>query len=159
MRANLACKEGPDPEQLLLRCHPGQDAGTPFPSCTRSSFDTSPGALPGCPSTHWCTGSPPALLTPRQALRASLGSEAGVRQDQPRCSQAQMLPPSTNAVPHAQPTRARGETPRDVRGDGGDACTAGRECRPLGTAQPRQGRRSGAKPPEESFAQRLPPKG
>lgn len=40
--------------------------GTPFPSCTRSSFDTSPGSLPGCPSTHRCTGTLPALLTPCQ---------------------------------------------------------------------------------------------
>ena len=36
----------------------------------------------------------------------------------PAALQAQMLPPSTNAVPHAHPTCAQGETPRDARGDG-----------------------------------------
>lgn len=72
---------------------------TPFPSCTRSSFDTSLSALPGCPSTHRCTGMLPALLTPClpcsppasplhhlpgsvDKLTGHVGSEADVQQDQ-----------------------------------------------------------------------------
>lgn len=128
-RANLACKEDPDRGQLLLRCHPEKDVGTPFPSCTRSSFDTSPSVLPGCPCTHWCTGRLPALLTPCQPCSppARLCGQAGQPawearlvsgRISPAALHAQMLPPRTNAALHAHPTCAQGETPRDARGDG-----------------------------------------
>lgn len=159
MRENIACKESPDPGQLLLHCCPREQVGRSFHSCTRISFDSSPGALWGCPSTPRCTGTLPVLCIP--SLPACLPGQAG----QPAWERACCLAgttvllcrlqrfPQAAARPHADPTCARGSARGHgrSRGSAGDAGAAGRERghRAAGWAKP--GRQRGAKPPGEAL--------
>lgn len=147
------CKEGPDPRQLLLHCCPRGHVGRPFLSRTRISFDTSPGALSGCPSTHGCTGTLPILRTPCLAPWASwpacLGSGPAVWQEQLRCSPGCSAAPGTNAGPVQSPA---------VLGTPGCRGRAGRERGLLGTA-PRPGKAGqtkGSQTPGEGLDQSLP---
>lgn len=146
MHVNKSLCEGKHCLQRGLRpwaaapSHPGEHVGRPFLSCTRISFDTSLGAVSGCPSTHWCTGTLPILCTPCLAPWASwpacLGSEAAVWQEQLCCSPGSSASPKHQHWPHAHPP-ALGGTPRDTRGAGAvwaDAGATGRERGLLGTA-------------------------
>lgn len=124
------------------------------------------GALGGCQPC-----SPPA--SPAHPLPGSAGKLASLHGKQGWCPAGSALllsmlrcflrEPMLPCM-HIPPVlRGKRRGMRGVMGQrGGDACTAGRGCRQLGTtlrAQQRQGRRSRAKSPEEGFAQRLPPKG